>query len=320
MARARKIREIGLGNAVVESTGILSPSNPMVGVQPMTAEAREWIEVSSRGIDEELQTVAGDPFGGLSSVGLRVPHLASPRGRTSARYLFQLGGFTVPEGIRVRVHGYRQLVTIGYLQPGNAQIGLQPRVNEFQVTSPFFKFTDGNISWHLMRMSMNEPLHPLRPGHTRNMSLVTPGPPLTPLRNLAWKMSDTPALLFSSVTTPNFDPFYTDLTAYTAPNSGRPWGRPLTSGVGCFYDLRTQWRESQAWSALDIPIEGPTRVAFFASVAQTNPQGRPAIIPPPNDLSGASLSLEERFILNNPNAIYWRVGGALIVEYDDEEM
>lgn len=319
MARSRKI---GVGNAVVESTGILSPSNPVVGVQPMTAEAREWIEVSSMGLDPALQTVAGDPFGGLSSVGLRVPTLASARGRTSARYLFQLAGFTVPDGIRVRIHGYRQLVTIGYLQPGQstAQPPLQPRVNEFQVTSPFFKFSDGNISWHLMQMGMNEPLSPLRPGLTRNMTLVTPGPPLTPLRNLAWKMSDTPALLFSSVQTPNFDPFYPNLTAYTAPNSGRPWGRPVTSGVGCFYDLRTQWRESQAWSALDIPIEGPTRIAFFASVAQTTPQNRPAIIAPANDPSGASLSLEERFILNFPNAIYWRVGGALIVSYDDEEM
>jgi hypothetical protein len=314
VARQRK----GVGNAVVESGGILSPSNPVVGVQPMTAEARKWIEVPSKGLDEELQTVAGDPYGGLSSVGLRVPTLPSERGRTSARYLNLLAGFTVPEGVRVRIHGYRQLVTIGYLQPAVSQN--PPRVNEFQVTSPFFKFPDGNISWHLMRMGMNEPLHPLRPGLTRNMSLVTPGPPLTPLRNLAWKMSDTPALLFSSVQTPNFDPFYVNLTQYQAPNSGRPWGRPVTSGLGCFYDLRTQWRESQAWSALDIPIEGPTRVAFFASVAQTNPQNRAVLTAPPNDPSGASFSLEERFILNNPNAIYWRVGGALIVSYDDEEM
>lgn len=314
MRRSRK----GFGNAVIESGGALSGTNLNIGVQPMSAEAREWCEILSMGIDEELQTVSGDPFRGLSSVGLRVPTLPSVRGIASARYLNMLCGFTVPEGIRARIHGYRQLVTIGYLQAGSTNVAA--RVNEFQVTSPFFKFPDGNISWHIMEMGMNEPISPMRPGHTRNMSLVTPGPPLVPLRNLAWKMSDTPALLFQSVQTPNADPFYVDLTAYQAPNSGRPWGRPVASGVGCFYDLRTQWRESQAWSALDITIEGPSRVAFFASVAQTNPNGRVPITPNANDPSGASLSLEERFILNFPNAIYWRVGGSLIVEYDDEEM
>lgn len=312
MAGSRK----GAGVVSVESGGIVSPSNPLVGVQPMSAQARQWIEIASAGIDEELQTIAGDPFGGLSSVGLRVPTLPSTHGDLGTRYLNMLCGFTVPDGIRARLHGFRQLVTIGYLQAGSSQI--PPRVNEFQVTSPFFKFVDGNISWHIMQMGMNEPISPMRSGHTANMSLVTPGPPLVPLRNLAWKMSDTPALLFQSVTTPNLDPFYVDLTIYQAPNRGRPWGRPAASGLGCFYDLKTPWRTGQAWHALDVTVEGPSRVAFFASVAQTNPVNRVTITPNANDLAGASLSPEERFILNFPSAIYWRVGGALIVEFDDE--
>lgn len=281
---------------------------------PVNSQGLERVELASASIDEELQTIAGDPFGGLTSVGLRVPTLASTRGDLQSRYLMMLASCTVPEGRRARILGFRQLLTIGLVQ--NA--AQNPRIVELDVESPFFKFPNGNVSWHLRQMSQSEPFSPLAPGNTLGMSLVTPGPPLVPLRNLAWRMSDTPALLFQRVTTPNFDPFYVNLTAYQAPNAGRPWGRDL-AGLGAFYDLRTQWRDTDGWSSLDIPVEGPTRICLFASVHQTNPIGRPVVAPGANDTSGGALSPEERFILNYPTAIYWRVGGSLIVKYDDPE-
>lgn len=284
-----------------------------------TAQARGRIELASYGIDESLQSFAGDPFGGLSAVGLRVPTKPSGLGQAN-RYLFALAGFTVPEGRRYRLIGFRQLLTIGVLQPGLTPL-IPPRVNEIEVESPFFRFYDGNVSWHIRRMAISEPFSPIRPGNTATMSLVTPGPTPVPLRNLAWKTSDTPALLFQSVTTPNFDPFYVDLTAYSAPNKGRPWGRALSSDLTNFVDLKVPWRAPDSWHSLDVPIEGPARIAFYASVKQTDPTpaNRPPITPSAADPAGLSLSKEERFILNFPGAIYWRVGGALIARVDDDE-
>lgn len=279
-----------------------------------TSQGRQRVEIAACGIDEENQIIGSDPYGGLSSVGLRIPTLPSTAGDTRSRYLMNLVTLTLPEGRRLRLLGYRQLLTIGLIQ-GTPASPPGPRVIELDVTDPFFRFTNGNVSWHLRQMGLTEPFQPIRPGNARNMSLTVGGTP-APLQNLAWKMSDTPALLFQSITTPTGDPFYVDLTAYQAPNAGRPWGRDL-SGLGTFHDLRTQWRQANAWTSLDIPVEGPTRIQFAASVFQTNPQGRAVITPPVADPTGSSLSREERFILNYPTAIYWRIGGSLIVEFDD---
>lgn len=280
-----------------------------------TAQGRQRIEIASAGIDEEVALVGSDPYGGLSSVGLRVPFLASTQGDTRSRYLFMLSTFTVPEGRRARLIGFRQLLTIGAVQNPTST----PRIIEKEVVSPFFKFTNGNVSWHLRQMALTEPFQPLRPGLTRFMAVVTPPAPLVPLQNLAWKMSDTPALLFQSVTTPNLDPFYVDLTAYQAPNAGRPWGRDL-AGLGNFHDLRTKWRDGNGWTSLNETIEGPARVAFFASVFQTNAGARPTVAASLTDPSGSSLGPEEDFIFNYPEAIYRRVGGSLIVEFDGDDL
>lgn len=259
--------------------------------------ARRRIEIVSTGIDDALQGRSGDPFGGIFWTGLRVPAFVN---NSTSRYLFQLAAFDVPEGQRARVVGFRHGWTLGLRQGGN-------RVVEQWVDDPFFKLPDGNISWHMRKMALGYPRYP------------SPGPITPPMQNFAFETSDSPALLYQAAG--GFaGGFYVTLAAYTPPNRGMPWGNPLTGQLGNFYDLKTKWRDGNAWQALDIPVEGPARVAFYASVLQTNPGqgGRVALTAPAvAAFYSSGLSDEEQFLLNFPLANIWRVAGALAVEMED---
>jgi hypothetical protein len=258
------------------------------------------IEIASAGIDEFKQLLAGDPYGDPTSVGLRVPTLATPDFRH--RYLFNACSFSIGEGARARIVGWRQLVTLGFVQSGDP-----PRLVEQVVTSPVFCFADGNVSWHLRQL-----------GGPNGQGLPPRTPAPNDLRNFNFRFIETPALLYENATLPAGNPFYVHLTDYTPPNSGQPWGYPLSAGhQGTFYDLRTPWETHGAWNSLDVELDGPATVALFISVGQTNPgrEGRVALTPP-SPLFPNGLSDEEQFLLNFPSAIYWRVGGSLIVEVD----
>lgn len=276
--------------------------------EPQLLNPRSRVELVSQGIDEALQGLAGDPFGGTSWVGLRVPAFVT-HGPTN-RYLFQLCTFKVAEGINAWVRGFRQAWSMGFRQNTGVP---STRVVEQWVNDPFFKLPDGNISWHMRTMAQNAPLgFDANPGQIQD--------PLTGgnQQNLAFESADGPALLFQTVATPN--PFYVDLTAYTPPNAGKPWGEPLTPELGTFYDLKTGWRRSEAWHSLDIRIQGPCRVVFYASVQQSDPSvqnGRTPLTAPNPFVFSGGLSPEEQFLQNYPSAIIWRVAGAMIVEFDD---
>lgn len=268
---------------------------------------RRW-EIATTGFDEYLSLVGGDPYGSPQSVGLRVPTLATPTfaaGGKNLRYLFVLASFSVGEGACVRIRGYRQLATIGY--PQTTINGTY--VVEQQVVTPNWRFVDGNISWHLHVMS-----GPNAQGVPKGTS------PSGDLDSFKQYWSDSPALLYgppapAAITAPGV---YTTLTSYTPPNGGKPWGSAINSKQGTFYDMRSPWQDDRAWDSLDIPVRGPKTVAFFASVRQTNPATRLALTPP--TYAPLGLPPEEQFLLEYPGgkeapgAIYWRVGGALIVE------
>lgn len=282
--------------------------------------ARRVIEIATTGIDEALQALGSDPFGSMSWVGLRVPTLptaavalangGSPDWQN--RYLFAAASFSVGDGARARILGYRQLVTIGC---NAASAPSLPTVSapvpsfrfvEQEVLSPFWHFADvSGPSFHLW--------HSPGPDH-QGMPANTPAP--GNLRNFMFRTSDAPALLYETATVPT--PFYVDLTAYTAPSMGKPWGSPLADGHHhTFYDLRTQHRTHGAWSSLDLEVEGPDLVTAYISVAQTDPQAR-ELLTPPSPFYPGGLSAEEQFLLNFPTAIYWRVGFSLIVEIGGE--
>lgn len=128
-----------------------------------------------------------------------------------------------------------------------------------------------------------------------------------------------PALLYQTFTPT--DGGYLNLSAYTPPNLGRPWGTPLTAGTqGTFYELRTTGQSPNAWTSLNVEVEGPDTVAFFASVRQTDPLTRARIASVPANFYNLDLP-EDKFVTAlttlNPltGPIYWRVFGSLITEF-----
>lgn len=268
----------------------------------ITAFPRKRIEIVTTGIDDALQGRGGSPYKGKNWIGLRVPaHIVDDE----TRYLFMLASFSISYGQNARIVGFRQGWSLGLKQtlPGDAV-----RYVEQMVSDPWFKLPDGNISWHLRQMAID---HPKASGLSRGANVIPP------IANLAFKQSDTPALLYQSATVASG--FYTDLTDYVPPNLGRPWGEALAPNLHTFYDLKTEWRDSHAWSALDIPVTGPAKVQLFASVLQTDPATRTAIDLPvaPDPILEGGLSPEEQFLINFPDAIIWRVAGALAVELED---
>lgn len=262
----------------------------LIGSEHLSAHPRRRVEVVSTGVDEDLQGIASDPFGSLSWVGLRVPSHVTVTPQN--RYLFLLCSLDVGDGDRMRLVGLRHGYSLGVRQV--------QRVNEFWVRNPIFKPFRGNVSWHLRV----RPLHQLNnPGN---------GSIQPPLQNFAFRDAQSPALLYRTAAAALFYPLLTD---YSPPNRGMPYGRGATPEFGTFYDLKTDWQDAADWHAIDIPILGPARVQFFASVQQTPEQKVP--VTQPATFFPLGESAEEQYIANFPTAQIWRVAGALAAEYED---
>jgi len=193
---------------------------------------------------------------------------------------------------------------VGVIAPGalvQAIIANYPL--EREVTTPFWKFVDGNISWHLRRIG---PLYQNTTATTKNSE------------SMQFLYGQTPALLFQNLPS--------DFGGYVPPYGGQPPGNALIPDLATFHDIRFPWWSNQAWHGLDIEIEGPCDIALFASVLQTNPLTRtPLVIPPGVPLR--TLQPEDAFIATPanpadprqqigpaPNAVYARVAGSLIFE------
>lgn len=264
--------------------------------------SKRIIEISSSGPDEFLQLLGGDPFGGSTAVGMRVPTLALANAdRALNRYLFTGCAYSIGEGAKARVLGYRQLVTIGQANVGAGEAST-PRFVEQEVLSPSWRFQDGNV-WMGLRQA----------GGPNWQGAATPSPvPGNPPRGTSFQSAMAPSLLYESITLPAGDTIYPDLTAYVPPNRGRPWGEPIQSGND-WLSLQTNWRTWGAWHSMDLEVEGPDTIAIFISVLQSNPETRQALAVPGTFFPGG-LSAEEQFLLNYPEAIYWRVGASMIVE------
>ncbi len=285
-----------------------------------TAIQRRRHEIVSSGVDEFLQTIGSDPYGGTSWPGLRVPRtptatLANITPQTPAsklRYLFMLAAFSIGHGQRARIVSYRTSWTMGAVQgePNN------PRLVEQIVTNPFFRLPDGNVSFHLRQSNPQQNQWSGDQSGLANIINLTPPPPTLPaLPNLIFRNSMMPAFLFERITYTVPTSFYADnVAAYVPPNGGQPWGTTLTTGYGTFQDLRMQYAAGNDWNNCDIPIEGPCTVQLFASVRQN--RSGPAYTPP-NPFFTNGLSPEESFLLNNPDARIWRVVGSLGVEMED---
>lgn len=230
-------------------------------------------------------------------MGLRVPTLATPD--SHHRYLFLLCSFSLGEGESATIKGYRQFASLGF---SSAQ-----RFFEQPISSPNFRLPDGNISWSIRRLGGP---------NAQGIPKIDPSP--LDLDSFKKHWADGSCLLYEDYTIAPGNRLYPQLLSYTPPLLGRPWGTPMSSGhQGNFYDLRTPWRDSQSWAALNMKLEGPDTIAFFGSVYQSAGTYEVASSPLafPN-----GLTEEEQFIGNFgnggeiPRPIYWRIAGSLIVE------
>ncbi len=283
--------------------------------------ARRRFEIASHGVDEFFgQGHATDPFGGTSWLGLRVPFqptsvnaAGNPGPEYAYRYLFMGAAFSVAEGSVARIVGYRQLLTLGTLVTSESSSAVVPY--ELDVEAPEFAFVDATVSTHFRRLG---------PPNAQGLPSFRPSNK-TDLQNFRKGFSMQPALLYQKYSLPAGNPYYTNLTAYTPPNAGRPYGTPLTDNpeLSNVKGLVTDWRTPDALGSLDVEVRGPDTVCAFISVAQTDPnlsQNVPAAFTNPGN-AGLGATREQAFIQTanlgyETPVFYWRVGVSLIVEVD----
>ena len=275
-----------------------------------------WLrqEISTTGVDEALQGVSSDP-GPASAystwTGLRIPAvlsaLATPA--TQPRYLFCLASVTFQNGIRLL--GLRQGLTIGR----DANQGTPPEWPiECWVTTPTFRFVDGNVSWHCV---------------VERQPKINQGQPNTSTQNWQKLQSDGPAMLYQSFTNSNVNPatgapivYSQGLTAYVPPSLSNSW-EPV-AGASNMHDIRFPWNSGHAWSSFGqggIDIEGGGRLSFYASVLQSNPLTRGLPTLSPTSLS-SNAAPEECFIKDfstvvdedDLGPVFWRIMGSLLIE------
>ena len=273
------------------------------------------IEVATSGIDEALQGLTSDPIGrALPQVsGLRVPPVLPgyTTARMQPRYLFCLATRTIAAGQATRIRGVRQSISIGV----DANFGTPPeRVIEMPVTSPFWHFPDGNVSWHLVTETSGRRV-------TKTPTTNAPG----------WSFLETDgsAMLYKNATfaAGTFDPqtgapsFYNvGLTTYSPPPIADDWS-PI-GGYGNVHDLRFSPWNGSWWGSVDEIVAGTARISLYASILQSNPATRVNLTPPTNWLNPGGTP-EEAFVANwtqtgegpNQGPTYWRIAGAII--FDD---
>jgi hypothetical protein len=275
-----------------------------------------YIEISTNGFDEASAGVSTSPFSvaNPSNLGLRIPSLvptALTTLPTSNRYLFLLATRTLSKPTTIR--GIRQLLTIGASVPRTVEEATLPELPiELWVQTPNFKFTDGNVSWHLV----------LEP----NAHRLNTVPRATDTQSFAFNESEGAALIYQTFAASMTNPatgapvnYPVTLTSYSAPPIWGDW-KPIVSDLFTFNDIRFPWNGTPSGYNVNIPIDvqggGGQRVSLYASVLQTSAS---AITIPnfPNPfLESSFVGPEWQFIMtcfNNGQGVgYWRIGGSLI--------
>lgn len=255
------------------------------------------VELVSAAVDTDLQGIGGSPYlGDFSSTGLRVP--TAPTVDQQHRYLFRLCGAEIPTGAGLYVVGMRQAVTLrAEFQRTNEQ-GLITGVFPFEreVVSPWWRFTDGNVSFHLKWSQQVQ----------SNRTILSAGVPGTSPSTFGVDS----ALLY------NPGPGGIFPVVYDPPGAGIPPGRDV-DWLGTIRELRYPWG-STSWD-ISVPCYGPGVVTLYASVFQTNPSTR---IPPPQltppapftDPVVCGMRVEDQFLVQFPLCNYGRVAGALLLD------
>jgi hypothetical protein len=239
---------------------------------------RNIVELASAAFDPDMQSIGSSPYvGDMASTGLLLP--TAPTTSQTTRYLVRLLGIQIPKGAGLLIRGLRQAATIRGLVESLEGVSTP---FEHEIESPFWHFADGNISWHLK-----------------------------------WHMDSQFAQVVDPAQLPGTDPdfigletalVYDTLLPYVPPNNGIPPSRDVAH-YGTWRDIRFPWTNT-AWT-MSVLVPGPGLVVYYASVHQTDPATRPAMLVPAET---SALRIEDQFLQAFPNAIYGRVAGAMTVE------
>lgn len=251
--------------------------------------------ITSAQVDPARTAVGSSPaIGDLTNTGIVIPEYATPN--QHERYLFLLCGLYVPGNTVAVLRYLRQLLYIGAnVQSENEQNDEQWLI-EIPVTDPLWSFPNGNVSWHLTKSTVFSPKNQTFPdvfagggsGYVTRGDVTGPG-----------LIARRPALA---------------LGAYEPLNGGMPYGIGI-GGLGTFRDMRFPWNDGHD-HYLGLQVRGPCLVQFFASVYQTDPDGRPN---KPVAIEQAGLRNEDVFMFNYPTARYTRVGGRMEVDLITED-
>lgn len=242
-------------------------------------QARSQIELVSAAADPDKLGVGSTPWlGDYASTGLLVPSALTVD--QAHRYLFRFCGIQIPSGRGLLLKGVRQAATIRNVQRDEDDVIVF--VAEKEITSPFWSFMNGNISWHL-RFQADQQIA------SRYDAAQLPG---TAPANIGLDS----ALLYNII------------APYEPPGAGIPPGRDVEH-LGTWRDMRFPWATT-SWD-MCVPVMGPGLLVYYCSVHQTRP-GIRGVQDPSDDPGG--LRPEDRFVLQYPNAIYGHVAGALSVE------
>lgn len=255
----------------------------------MGRHARDVAETVSFGFDDFLQTVGGDPTGGASGFGLRVPALPG------VRYLFIGARADLDAGDAVV--GFRQFASLGFAANNDENDPTSPPLTPIErpIWTPQWHPPDGFASWHLMA----EPKAPAGPRAV--------GP--WDQESFVFEDSNAPALLYETAAFAGgaTAPGYLGLTGYTPPVMR---GTSLVT----LRDMRGEWKDI---SPLRYEVQRPTTVRFYVSVLQTDPTNRFVADLDPSDFTIAGLTEEDNYAQAFPrDYVYWRVAVSLLVERD----
>lgn len=234
----------------------------------------------------------GPAVGDTTYTGIVLP--SDPTTTQSRRYLCRLCGIQIPNGYLGRIVSVKQLLTVGVAVKVE-QDAAPSWIFELPVRDPTWHFADGNVSWHLMAV-------PPGTAAKKSFSDTIYGAPFSQSRD------GTGSAILARSTGIAAPP-----GSYRPLNGGKPYGQPV-AGLGSFADMRWPWDAAQDPNeALDTEVLGPCNLVLFASVHQTDPARR---TDKPVLVEDAWLRPEDKFVLQNPDARYWRIGGRMTVDLE----
>lgn len=235
-----------------------------------------------------------------------VPYLTVPDFLpiNGSRFLFLLCVASVAPGEVARLRRFRLTATIAQV----AQVSITPEppadpdawryTVAREVVSPFWSFSDGNITYYLRVWGPNRS--------------YPAGPALAQPSVQRALYATTPALLAMQ-----YDPA---VRLYVPPNGGLPPGGPL-AGLDRISDQLGVWQDAQH---ADFAVVGPAQVGIFASVKQTDPETRPYLPTGQYPIAAFSQGLrpEDEFLLSwgeypTNRVRYQGVAAAMELEHED---